>query len=293
MEGLSVKKLSAKSLAKLKKGHAVRLVKGEGTTLCVSPEKFNHITRSFARGKGLNMCMSPEEVAHNHGKGIFDTLKRGASKLGSIVAPIAEKVAHKALDKATEKGTQYVEKQIEKKFAGEGMPTPTELDNDMKRAVAFARSRKGKATVAGLTSAYNSYMNDGKGLYGGALDTDILNKINDLTGQKLGAFAKSNLVQAGARMLRGNMERAFTHGLHSMNTGHGIYASPSGGEGLHPRHHMEHHKRRMIERCSIGAGGNLLGVPPALMSQPYSANFQFSSRLPPAYANMIKGNGLY
>jgi hypothetical protein len=134
----------------------------------------------------------------------------------------------------------------------------------------------------------------------GAIDTDIINKINDLTGQKLGALAKSNLVQSGARMLRSNMERAFTQGLHSIPTGHGLYASglyasPSGGEGLHPRHHLAHHHRKMIERSSIGASGNLLGMPPALMSQPYSANFQFASRLPPAYANMIKngGSGLY
>jgi hypothetical protein len=30
------------------------------------------------------------------------------------------------------------------------------------------------------------------------------------------------------------------------------------------------------------------GLPPALQSQPYSANFQFASRLPPAYAQLHK-----
>lgn len=254
MEGLSVKKLSPKSLAKLKKGMPVRLMKGEGTTICVSPHNYNHITHSFTRGKGLNMRLSPEEVAHNHGKGLFDKLKSGASKLGNALAPVADKLGKIALDKATEHGTKYVEKQIDKHLSGEGV-RPSQ-----------------KA---------------------GALDADLLEKINELTGQKLGALAKSNLVQSGARTLRANMERVFSNGLAQIPTGSGLFAAPGGG-GLHPRHHLAHHSRKMVERSSIGASGNLLGMPPALMSQPYSANFQFSSHLPPAYANQIKsGRGLY
>ena len=163
MEGLSVKKLSPKSLAKLKKGMPVRLMKGEGTTICVSPHNYNHITNSFSRGKGLNMRLSPEEIAHNHGKGLFDKLKSGASKLGNALAPVADKLGKIALEKATEHGTKYVEKQIDKHLSGEGV-RPSQ-----------------KA---------------------GALDADLLEKINELTGQKLGALAKSNLVQSGARTLR-------------------------------------------------------------------------------------------
>ena len=53
----------------------------------------------------------------------------------------------------------------------------------------------------------------------------------------------------------------------------------------------------MKENASIGIHGNLLGhgLPPALQSQPYSANFQMASRLPPAFAQIIKhhGGGLY
>jgi hypothetical protein len=42
----------------------------------------------------------------------------------------------------------------------------------------------------------------------------------------------------------------------------------------------------MREKSSVGIHGNLLGMgmPPALMSQPFSANFQMASRLPPAFA---------
>ena len=51
------------------------------------------------------------------------------------------------------------------------------------------------------------------------------------------------------------------------------------------------------EVSSVGCGGNLLRgqshLPPALMSQPFSANFQFQHTLPPAYVRHIKGNGLF
>lgn len=50
------------------------------------------------------------------------------------------------------------------------------------------------------------------------------------------------------------------------------------------------------EVASMGIHGNLLGhgLPPALQSQPYASNFQMASRLPPAFASVIKsGGGLY
>jgi hypothetical protein len=60
------------------------------------------------------------------------------------------------------------------------------------------------------------------------------------------------------------------------------------GEGL------RHHKR---EVSSIGVGSNFVShqthLPPALISQPFSANFQFQHFLPPAYQKFSKGGGLY
>ena len=34
-------------------------------------------------------------------------------------------------------------------------------------------------------------------------------------------------------------------------------------------------------------------LPPALLSQPFSANFQFQHTLPPAYQKFSKGSGMY
>jgi len=261
MNSISVKLPSAKSLAKLKRGLPVRLAKGEGLELVVNPAQYNHITKSFIKGKGVNVALSPEEVAENHGKGIFDSLKKGVSAVGHAVAPVASKVASKASDILVDKALQHGEKALNNYLSGEG-------------------TRKGM-TRKTARRAYEDLPSQ----MGGALDTDILNKINELTGQKLGALAKNSVVQAGARTLRGNMEGAFAKALQSAPTGYGLYASPPSGMGIRP---ME---RR---HTNIGGGGNLLGMPPALMSQPYSANFQFASRLPPAYQSQIRsGAGLY
>lgn len=71
------------------------------------------------------------------------------------------------------------------------------------------------------------------------------------------------------------------------------------GQGLYAQGRAKGLRSRMkgaVEKASVGIHGNLLGhgLPPALQSQPYSSNFQMASRLPPAFAPIIKqGHGLY
>lgn len=61
----------------------------------------------------------------------------------------------------------------------------------------------------------------------------------------------------------------------------GITAENYGMKGMGMRGMGSHR-----EKSSVGIHGNLLGMgmPPALMSQPFSANFQMASRLPPAFS---------
>jgi hypothetical protein len=259
MEHITVKRPSAKSLAKLKKGMPVRLSAGEGLELIVNPASYNTITRSFAKGRGLNMALSPEEVKETHGKGFFDAVKKGTQKF-----------ADKATDRLVEHAVKTGEEHLERALTGKG-------------------TKKGQMRK----TARRAY-EDTPSQYGGALDNDILEKINEYTGQHLGHLAKSSAVQAGARMLRGNMEGAFSKALASAPMlGYGLSAEPSmGGYGLMAEPSGGRMRRREV--ASVGAGGSLLGMPPALMSQPYSANFQFGSRLPPAYQHQINsGMGLY
>ena len=96
--------------------------------------------------------------------------------------------------------------------------------------------------------------------------------------------ASAELAKAGydARRQLTPMELDTLQGLDG-TFGSGLYA----GTGLYAG--------RM--RKSGGAVGLNAGMvrqlPPALQSQPYSANFQFQATLPPAYQKFSKGSGLY
>ena len=145
-----------------------------------------------------------------------------------------------------------------------------------------------------------------------------LNAINTYTGQKMGNLQKSNMESYLANLSLGQVEDLLNRKRQSMRTstmpmfdysggrailspyadpvptfqGYGLYAGS--GHGLSGGAVRKQRPRR--EMSSIGIHGNLLGahLPPALVSQPYSANFQFGSRLPPAYQKFAKsGQGLY
>jgi hypothetical protein len=103
------------------------------------------------------------------------------------------------------------------------------------------------------------------------------------------------------------------YGLYAGNPGgNGLYAGNPGGNGLYAgngvyagyglvrnaiddienlgtiikkQDHRHHHKTLM--------GHKLVGLPPALQSQPYSTHYQWGVTLPPAYQRIVKGNGLY
>lgn len=82
--------------------------------------------------------------------------------------------------------------------------------------------------------------------------------------------------------------RPKTHGGNIFNDiGHSIGLGLGGS--IHPSIRHKHLSRRR-EKSSIGIQGTLLGhtTPPALVSQPLSANFMWGHTLPPAYQNFSK-----
>jgi hypothetical protein len=57
---------SPHQLRKLRKGHAVRVKKGEGFELLVHPNTYNLVSRSFNKNKGTQLKLSPEELEANN-----------------------------------------------------------------------------------------------------------------------------------------------------------------------------------------------------------------------------------
>ena len=57
--------ISSRQASKLKKGHPVRIKKGKGFNLIVSPMNYNLATRAFAKNKGVELKLTPEELEAN------------------------------------------------------------------------------------------------------------------------------------------------------------------------------------------------------------------------------------
>ena len=150
--------------------------------------------------------------------------------------------------------------------------------------------------VEGLSNAANS-------IIGGSFNappsrliaTSAINKYN---GEDSGKLDRANIGTYIANKASANLAglqamKALTgKGLFAEPGGGGLFAQPGGGEGLYaqPMRARGLPKRRK-EMASVGVHGNLLsgtGLPPALVPQPYSANFQFGHTLPPAYQSFAK-----
>lgn len=58
---------SPKQLSKLRNGHKVRIKRGSGFNLVVSPTNYHLVTRAFTKNKGVELNLSQEEINHNEG----------------------------------------------------------------------------------------------------------------------------------------------------------------------------------------------------------------------------------
>ena len=56
---------SPRQVSKLRNGHAVRIKKGSGFNLVVSPQNYHLVSRAFTKNKGIELKLSPEELDVN------------------------------------------------------------------------------------------------------------------------------------------------------------------------------------------------------------------------------------
>ncbi len=86
--------LSARSMAKMKRGEKVRMTAGD-VGLHVKPETYKMMERAFSKGKGLHIALDGDELAHNEGMGVFKKAKKAvvntAKKVGrQVVKDVAQ-----------------------------------------------------------------------------------------------------------------------------------------------------------------------------------------------------------
>ena len=321
-------KASPKQLAKLRKGHKVRIspaMEGTGCNLLIDPDRFSVVSRTFNKGKGMEIQLTPQEILtnqeaspHMEGTGIFgkrfdrflerrglrdvaykigDELKpafktavlggiaagtaglAGLSTFGSggTLAPLA------AYLPAAGAGAAY--------YANQYIDNPDKFHNMFSSNAGGPKNAHAAATLAGQMA-----------------QNEILKKINQETGNNYGALSQANLENAIAHKARATMEKS-TIGNQLLQLPNSSIPQPQsfqprsrgstspprriGGFGLHKHHNCMRGGSLSKSKADIGLSGSFVSaqqhLPQALLSQPFSANFQFQHTLPPAYQKFSRG----
>ena len=130
-------------------------------------------------------------------------------------------------------------------------------------------------------------------LAGQVAENYALKRLNQETGTNYGNLSTAAIANAAAHKARAQMNNS-TIGKQlsqfpNSTINDNAFAPPSrqmNGFGLHKK-----------SRGEIGIHSSFVTsqshLPPALLSQPFSANFQFQHTLPPAYQKFSKGSGMY
>ena len=284
-------KASKKQISKLRNGHKVRIkpaIEGEGINLIISPDRYNQVTKTFDLGKGMEIALTPEEIAVNQeastqmkGTGIFGKKfdkfleKKGvkdiAYKLGDTAKPLVKAGILGALGTAATglAGTELVSSGglgagavplIYGTAGSLGALANDYLDNPSKYQAQY---KEQKSNAGGPINKIAPST-----LQGQVAQNEVLNNLNRELGTKYNNLAEASLKNFEAQTAGDIMT---DKQIKERKNPYGIY-----GYGLRKR-----------EKSSIGIRGNLVphstNLPPALQSQPFSANFQFRHTLPPAY----------
>lgn len=278
---VSVKRPSDKVVSRMRNGHSVRMMKGEGLDIMMKPQKIVAMAKKFAMGKGVQLALDPEELMANkgiEGSGIFG------------------KKVDKFLKKTGLKKAAYTIGSAAKPFVQEGIAAATQL---------AAAAGVPPSVVSKISNLSQQYIDDPKSLQGKkglrALKNaglDIAQEGADALGKQMGIAApnvrqtvkdfRSGSAPSGPALTRESVANMGADALAKAlaerrakreASGQGLYAS-SYGRGMT----MGMGMKGAEKFSSLGARGSLMGGNiQALTPQPYSENYQFRATL----GNMI------
>jgi hypothetical protein len=318
-------KASKPQLSKLRNGHKVRIspaVQGTGCNLLIHPDRYDLVSKSFNRGKGMEIQLTPQEIAVNQeatpqmeGTGIFGHkfdkflekkgLKEGAYKVGDALKPAVKAGILGALGAGATAlaGTETI---ASGGLGAGAIPaiygTAGSLGYLASDYLDHPSSYQSKSNIGGPQNKIAPAT-----LAGQVAQNHLLNNLGQDTGENYNALAKASLANAMAQSDRASMGSMRVNSLdQTYNAGNDASVSKpivNLGFGIHKHHHkgkgfgIHHLKKHTKEVSSVGTYGKFAGathsLPPALLSQPFSANFQFQHTLPPAYQKWSSGGGLY
>lgn len=299
---------SPKQLSKLRNGHRVRIKQGTGFNVVVNPTTYRLVSRTFSKNKGVDISLSPEEIEMNKlysperhaeiksmmeneglpspmsGTGIFSSMKKGFKKLGKdiskgakavykVAKPVLKPIGHE-LVKA---GIKYIPQVLESGLTAGAMAIG---QPELVPAAKIVGSIAGKELQKQAGRQNDKYL--GRGM-GGRMPVNMseMEYLRRHSAEPIQAYYNAPLEPPSRGPGGGGM------GLYA---GRGMYA----GQGLYAG-------RGMYAGGGLYAGGGVDAglnggfvrqMPPALQSQPYSANYHFQFQLPPQYQMYEQGPGM-
>jgi len=276
--------VSPHQLRRLKKGHKIRIRKGTGCNLVVNPQTYNLMSRAFRKDKGAQVKLSNEELEQN----------RKASEEPKLMEEIANTTEAEEGERPEMAGMGIFSKL--KKGLKKAAPILKPLAKEGLKMMAPRISKKLESKPA-LSKLANFGMSKAQEALGKGLGKDKLASpyVHGLTHDTTKKVAESN------RQLASMTDEAIKNRIKQQYPSYEElseqpFAPFSRGYGLSGCGH-----------AIVGRGGGMVGyghpfTPPALVSQPYSANYQMSHFLPPHfqhYNNSMhlhdngSGKGLY
>lgn len=323
-KAIEIAEPSPRVLGKLRKGQKVRLMSGSGMSLVVRADRYNPITKSFGKGKAYTISLTPEEINANMnvpeevvggmvGRGIFDTIKKGIKAVGRVAIPAIKDFAKKGVSKLAELAPEIGSTLGSSALSGlallagqpELVPFAMKAGASLGRAGGKALGGLAEKKAVGVIDRFDPYQEQrGNAPPSRGTATNVMssNEAMALTspvgraniGQYLHSLSSEDIEGELARRRGGGYSTPYDQSggrqvlapyTDAVGRGLGMGLGSGGGLGMGMRG-MGHPRS---EKSSVGIHGNLLGagLPPALMSQPYSANFQMASRLPPAFSPLF------
>jgi hypothetical protein len=287
---------SPAQLSKLRRGQPVRVKQGTGFNLLVHPSTYNIVARAFSKGKGAEIALSPPELQANAqaSSGTPVAIQNpNHPQAGGETAPtisgsgIFGDVGDKYLKKAGIKDMAYRMGDYAKPLVKAGIGTALTAGGVALGAVQPELIPGIPFAVAGGTALASDFLDHPQRYLGKSGVKG--NQLNNMAQQHAHAQMTEQLNnQLGTNydyLRQAGLANAVAHKSQADMNASSIASRMSSGEGLRRHSHMREH-------AITGRGGGMIGssssfVPPALESQPFSANFQFQHFFPPQYQSMM------
>ena len=301
---MRVKKLSPAVMSRIRNGHKVRLMEGQGTQLVVHRDQFDAIAKSFLKNKGIQIALSPSEIEANRsveGEGIFGKkadkvmkklgVKKVAYAVGAVVKPLVKEgiqtaamaaqaygVPPSVTEKLEATANQYLDdpKSLQGKKGVKELKKRA-LDMGIEAAAPMAAEYgidldELKSTLKSAKSAPTS-KKEMKAAVRGKAEGAVLGKLQQMVDARRSASApmpiSSDLYsQFDSDGIIGNGMR---RGCCEMCKGSGLYAGAASGRGLPGMPPMRSISKKFVNVSKKLMGGEIQ----ALASQPMGANYAF------------------